>query len=431
MNETAALRIPARRVLGRKLLLAAAACMAVFGLVMWVLIIAMQAGRMQGQLIQHDSLQDYMAFYAAGTMVKEGRPGDMYDLGAVAGAQSDLTGLSISVDDSLPYLNPPFVAVAFAPLTLLSLGTATAVLFGLNVLLVGIGGVGLHRLTGPRDRAMSAFVWLAYLSAFSIFTLFLQLQLSMFAVLAWLGFIHFQRQGKDAWSGASLALGLVKPQLIVLPVLLLCLRRRYLALVPLATVGAVLTGVSIAVTGPDMVADYPRFLLESTSWEGQGIFAHGMFGWNALAADLSGDPTPSPFLVAVFVLPTLGLMFMGWRSTDGDGREILPLMGLTLTGVLLTNPHLYLPDLILVDAAIAMAAAHSMARGGRAGNWAAITVAFWFLMLPLPGMQTVPGGLPFLTVAMAALFVHFWLEVRHTTAAVTAAQPAATRGLAA
>lgn len=431
MNETFAARIRAPRVAGRRLLLPAAACMAVFGLIMWVVIISMQAERLQGHLIQHRSLQDYTAFYAAGAMVREGRPADMYNLEAIAGAQSDLTGRSISVDDSLPYLNPPFVAVAFVPITLLSLSAATALLFGLNLLLVGIGGVGLQRLVGPRDRRMGAFVWLAYLSAFSIFTLFLQLQLSMLVVLAWLGFVHFQKQGRDAWSGAALGLGLVKPQLIILPVLLLCFRRRYLALLPLAVVGVVLGGVSIAVTGLDTVVDYPRFLLESTSWEGQGIFAHGMFGWNALVADLSGDPTPSPLLVAIFVLPTLGLMFMGWRSTDVNGREILPLLGLTLTGVLLTNPHLYLPDVILVDVAIGMAAAHSLTRGGNVANWAAVTIAFWFLMLPLPGMQTVPGGLPFLTVAMAALFGYFWLEVRRAPTVATAGRPAATQGLAA
>jgi hypothetical protein len=71
-----------------------------------------------------------------------------------------------------------------------------------------------------------------------------------------------------------------------------------------------------------------------------------------------------------------------------------------------------------------------MARGGRAGNWAAITIAFWFLMLPLPGMQP-RGGLPFLTVAVAALFVHFWLEVRRTAAVATAVRPAASQRLAA
>jgi hypothetical protein len=124
-------------------------------------------------------------------------------------------------------------------------------------------------------------------------------------------------------------------------------------------------------------------------------------------------------------------MFMGWRSTDVNGREILPLLGLTLTGVLLTNPHLYLPDVILVDVAIGMAAAHSLTRGGNVANWAAVTIAFWFLMLPLPGMQTVPGGLPFLTVAMAALFGYFWLEVRRAPTVATAGRPAATQGLAA
>jgi hypothetical protein len=406
--------------------------MAVFGLVIWGLIVSMQAERMQGQLIQHNSLQDYTSFYAAGKLVMDGRAAEMYDVDSVADIQSDLVGVSIPAEESLPYLNPPFVAAIFAPLTLVSLDAATAILFGINLVLVVLCGASIRRLVAPRDRRAGAFIWVAYLSAFSIYTLFLQLQLSMWAVLAWLGFIHFQRQGKDTLSGAALALGLVKPQLIILPVLSLCVRGRFSALAPLAVAVAVATAVSMAVAGPAIVVDYPRFLLSSMSRDGQGIFAHGMYGWNALLADVTGDSTPPRMLVAAVVFPTLGLLFKAWWSgRDSRGEQLLPLLGLTLTGVLLANPHLYLPDVILVDVAIGMAAAHSMARGGRAGNWALITVAFWFLMLPLPGMQTVPGGLPFLTVAMAALFVHFWLEVRRTNAAVTAVQPAATRGLAA
>jgi hypothetical protein len=147
---------------------------------------------------------------------------------------------------------------------------------------------------------------------------------------------------------------------------------------------------------------------------------------------VTGDATPPTLLTALLVVPTFGLAFAAWwQARYARGRDLLPVLGLTVTAALLTNLHLYLHDVVLLALALALGATHALARGGSATNWAAITIAFWFLMLPLPGMQTVPGGLPFLTVAMAALFVHFWLEVRRTNAAVTAVQPAATRGLAA
>ncbi|HEY7465661.1 MAG TPA: hypothetical protein VIB47_03125, partial [Dehalococcoidia bacterium] len=145
MNETSAVHRHARRALSRKLLLPIAGCMAVFGLVMWGLIISMQAERMQGQLIQHDRLSDYMAFYAAGKLVMDGRGADMYNLDAVAETQSDLLGVNIAGKDRLPYLNPPYVAAIFAPLTLTSLEAASAVMFTINVLLVVICAVALRR----------------------------------------------------------------------------------------------------------------------------------------------------------------------------------------------------------------------------------------------------------------------------------------------
>jgi hypothetical protein len=421
-----------RRAPGRRLLLIAAGIMALFGVVMWALIFAMQTDRLRGDLLQHDSLQDYTSFYAAGKLVMDGRAGEIYDVDAIAGVQSDLSGVSIPREESLPYLNPPFVAVIFAPLTLLPVTDATAVLFVIELALVAICGRAIQGLIGPRDRRSAAFVWVAYLSAFSVYTLFLQLQLSMWAVLAWLGFIHFQRQGRDSWSAASLALGLVKPQLILLPALYLCVRGRFAALAPLAVAGSIAAIVSIAVAGPAIVVDYPRFLLSSTSWDGQGIFAHGMYGWNALVADLSGDATPPDALVAALVLPTLGLVVIAWLSCRQSRDElVLPLMGLTLCGVLLANPHLYLPDVILLDVVLALGYTGALARGGNGAGWAVATAGVWFLMLPLPGMQASPGGLPLLTLAMAVLFVHFWLEVRRTAMTSAAERTAAPRVLAA
>jgi hypothetical protein len=405
--------------------------MAIFGVVMWALIGSMEAKRLQGQLIQNNRLSDYMAFYAAGKLVREGRGADMYHLDAIAETQSDLLGVNIAGEDRLPYLNPPYVAAIFAPLTLTSLEAASAVMFTINVVLVVACAVILRRLVAAKDGRQAGFALLAWVSSFAVFTVFLQLQFSLFCLLAWLGFVHFQIQGQQRWSGASLVLGLFKPQLILLPVLYLCYRRQFAALVPLAAVGAVLALLSVAVAGPGVLIDYPRFLMQSTSWEGQGIYAHGMYGWNSLVADVTGDATPPSLLTAFLVVPTFALTFAAWwLARDAHGRDLLPLLGMTVTAALLTNLHLYLHDVVLLALALALGAAHALARGDSATNWAAITVAFWFLMLPLPGMQTVPGGLPFLTVAMAALFVHFWLEVKRCTAA-TAVQPSATRSLAA
>lgn len=405
------------------------ASMATFGLVLWMQSVSNEVARLRDA---PNRTQDYMSFYSAGKLVINGRGGEIYDLDAVSEIQSDLLGISVQGDNVLPYLNPPFVAVILAPLTLLSMSAVSAVLFALNVVLVVVCGVFLHKLIAPEKSRHAIFLWVAYLSAPTIFGVLLHLQFSMLALLAWLGFVHFQLRGKDAWSGGALALSLFKPQLIVMPLLFLCYRRRFAALAPIAAISAVLLGLSVVFAGPRTLIDYPLFLMASTSWDGQGIYIHSMFGWNALVADITGDPSPSSFLVGALVVPTLGLMLWQWWSFRETWRDhLLPLMGLTLTAALLTNLHLYLHDMVLLSLALALAASHSLRTSGTVGNWGVVTVAFWVLFLPIPGLQLRPGGLPLLTVAMAGLLLHFWSNLRRGVPSDAQQLPVQTERLAA
>src|SRR6266540_6035345 len=189
---------------GRTLFLLAWASMAGFGLFLFGNVVSMEVDRL---LEDQQRPQDYMAFYAAAKLVSEGRGDEIYDLDAISEVQSDLLATPAQGVQTLPYLNPPFVAVLLVPLTVLSIGVFSGFLFGLNVALVVVGGVGLQKLVAPREGRHTVFLWVAYVSAPTVFGVFLHLQLSMLVLLAWLGFIHFQLRGKEGWAGAALALG--------------------------------------------------------------------------------------------------------------------------------------------------------------------------------------------------------------------------------
>ncbi|MPZ50777.1 MAG: hypothetical protein GEU75_16000 [Dehalococcoidia bacterium] len=60
---------------------------------------------------------DYLSFYTAGSLVREGRGDEIYDIDVIQALEEQAVGFQIDRDDILPYFNPPFLAAAFAPLT--------------------------------------------------------------------------------------------------------------------------------------------------------------------------------------------------------------------------------------------------------------------------------------------------------------------------
>jgi hypothetical protein len=113
---------------------------------------------------------DFVAFYTAGTFVREGRTQDLYDLKKVADYQETLAvqaGLdaAFSYDSHRfgPWWNPPFYAWIFVPLTLLPFHQAVAVWTAINVVALVFVLMMLMRMLAPRwmerDAADRAVDW--------------------------------------------------------------------------------------------------------------------------------------------------------------------------------------------------------------------------------------------------------------------------------
>ena len=76
-----------------------------------------QSKRLTGGMVGHD----FLAFYAAGAFVREGRTHDLYDLEKVKAFQHELAAREqLEIGDSFgPFWNPPFYAWVFVPLAAL------------------------------------------------------------------------------------------------------------------------------------------------------------------------------------------------------------------------------------------------------------------------------------------------------------------------
>jgi hypothetical protein len=91
---------------------------------------------------------DLLPSYAAGTLVRKGTPGLMYECSAVQAVESrTILDADLEMDARYgPWLNPPFFAWVFAPLSALPYRTAAAVFLCVNMLLLAGSLVLLTRM---------------------------------------------------------------------------------------------------------------------------------------------------------------------------------------------------------------------------------------------------------------------------------------------
>lgn len=106
---------------------------------------------------------DFLAFYTAGTFVRQGRLDDLYDLPKVAEFQKSVaqqSGLEIEIDFEKqkfgPWWNPPFYAWIFAPLSLLSFNQAVALWTLLNVAALTGAVLMLMKMLAPPGSELDA-----------------------------------------------------------------------------------------------------------------------------------------------------------------------------------------------------------------------------------------------------------------------------------
>lgn len=351
--------------------------------------------------------EDYVAFYTAGRLVREGQGDLLYDVSFLAHKEVESIGRGVGGTGVLAYFNPPFLAAAFAPLSALPIRTAAVVIGIVGTALAAAATFALQRLLGLEDPLRRLLLWLGFFSLGSVPWVVLHGQLSMLLLLGWLSFIVLQMKGREKLSGAALALLLIKPQMAILPLALLLWKRRWWTLATFATAAWALAMVSIAVSGPGVLTDYPRFLLGSTGWENRwGVTPEGMFGWNGFLARLvennsATHQTLTWTLSGITALAALATFRGPWAPPK---PRFLLQCGALLTATLLVNPHLYMQDLSLMALAVALGVAYALRTERMVLLWIALGVGVW--LVQLWGLSALDNaGVNILTPAIAVLLV--------------------------
>ena len=292
--------------------------------------------------------EDFVAFYAAGSLVRDGLANSIYQPEVVAQAEEALLGRPAGRYGGLAFMNPPFVAGLFQPLTELSYGKAQAVWFAVSILVV-VASIALLWPDLQKLRRPWAFVFaLAALASFPVFNSLLYGQLSSLVLLSWVLSYRLYRRGHEAQSGLALAAALIKPQLAVVPVLYLLATGRWRTLGGFAGGAAALAGLSVALAGPQVVfITYPTFLLDSLAWREEfGVNRIDMFGWNSFFIRVlpSTDAALRLLLTIALSAATLLAAIVVWRRRRSLEELWAPTLALA-AATILVSPHVHTHDL--------------------------------------------------------------------------------------
>ncbi len=374
-------------------------------LVATAVLVSVVAFGMWGYLVMHvidywdgaseSRREDFVAYYAAASLVAEGLPEAIYQPEMVAGVEEAILGRPAGRVAGLVFLNPPFVAGALQPLTGMPYGQAQAIWFAITALAVA-GSVALlwpelRRLPRP----WGLLVALAALGSLPVFWSLLYAQLTPFVLLSWVGFYRLYVAKQEGPAGLVLALSLVKAHLVIAPLLFLIVKGRWRALGGFAAGAALFVGGSVAFVGWETTFKaYPALLIDSLNWQREfGVNRLHMLSWSALLIRIFPDLGLTLKLTLSLLLSagTLAVAALVWRRRDGLQDGVAPLLMLAVAAML-ASPHVHLQDaMVFVLPAVVLAAR----RRDAIGIW-----AVGLLLFAVPAASFGPNFAPLLLGAL-------------------------------
>ena len=366
---------------------------------------------------------DFSAYYTGWAIARDGLGAQLYDFNLQADYQQRiLEGRSFS-DGLLPYLNPPYATLPFIPLSLLPLKSAFWVWSLLQLLLLA----WLLRLLlqiahnwKPHER------WLMVSAVAAFPPLFFTLQLGSFSLILLLSMLHYYlalKRGHDNAAGWWWLLGTIKPQVMLLPGLLLLSARRWRTLGIISLGGGLAMALSSLILGWQSWGGFVRALQTVNTF--YGIFGivptttYNLKGTLALIMGNAQGALINQISLGALALAALLTLWI-WRGPWGSNEALFELrLGLTIMLGLLVSPHLHRQDgvLFIVPALLFYSYLRQQALPQR-------TFAVWALSCPiivLVAEFTLDGSLGIRAPVAMMLLLTVWMgralitERRRTT----------------
>jgi hypothetical protein len=326
------------------------------------------------------NLNDFAAYVNAARLIADGEGARLYDLDAQRAREARDWGARYDESLAVPYVNPPWFALALLPLAGLPLGAAFLIWLAVCAALTVGAAALLARWARPPPLVGVAFT----LAAFGFVPFWRTAILGQTSALALFGLavgIVYLARGHAGRGGVALALVGVKPQLLLLPLFGLLCGKRARALLACVAASAALLVVGLPVTGPGAAGDYVRLLRSAAytayenlpqmqSWRALVEGTLGLKGGPAIVLNLAGM-LAALGVVAWAWLPQGDAAGWSWRGALRRGRPAPATfdpywdlrMALTILMTQLFTPHMHMHDLLIWFAPAGLLLRHLYAPG--------------------------------------------------------------------
>ncbi|HLJ69135.1 MAG TPA: glycosyltransferase family 87 protein [Chloroflexota bacterium] len=344
---------------------------------------------------------DFVPYYGAASLVFAGHGGQLYNFSVVGSAERAAVRPFHIPHGVMPYLYPPFFAVALAPLAGLPLPVAFLLWFVLNCAVLAGTLLALRRVIRI-DRHSSALYWAAAISFFPVLLGLAQGQVSILLLGVITGTYRWLQQSRNGLAGALLSLLIIKPAYLVPILLVLVLHGRWRTIVGCAAGAAALMLSGVPFTGWSAIRGFAGTLRQAGSWTTQiGGFEpkwnDSMAGWAQLAlpVGVSGAVTAAAVAGTLIALAVFTLRAHDWS---------LAYAAAVIAGLLI-SPHVLAHDLVLLllPACLALRALPLEVR---------LVGALAFLYVSVPAGLVVVAFLPIQATVVAMIVFALYLA-RH------------------
>lgn len=347
-----------------------------------VLVELLAAVIVTASITRGEPVGDWVSFYAAGTLVREGNGGQLFNSASQAAVQHEVFGRDFVANG---YPLPAFVATALSPLTFLSFVQSYWLWFAINAVALGVLGIwGWRELrdVGPQFRAL--VLGAGALSTPVLYVLVLG-QIDLFVAVSLVGCYTLLRRERPFSAGCLLAIGLAKPHLIAAAVLLLVVKREWRALAGFAAVALPLLTAPILMFGPMIVVDQARLLFSyPASSTDHNVAAAMMVNVRGTIVSIAGSSTPWLWLppLALLGLAAIGFAVRTWTRNGVAARQS---WALALVAPLIYSPHAHIQNMVLLvcAAVLYVAARERSGRGETRPEQALLAlvlmVSFWLM----------------------------------------------------
>ncbi len=391
--------------------------------------------QLRTQLLQGYS--DFISFYTAGKIIRNGAAKRLYDLDLQYQIQRESAPKVRIRAGALPYVRFPCEAWLFAPLANLRYVTAfalwNALSLALGLLLCGLA----HRHVHGLDRVPFALLVLLFISYFPVFITLLQGQDALWLLLLFLLAYMALRRKREALGGMMLGLGMFK-FMFVIPFLIPFIAARRLRLLGGFLLSSlVLAAVSTWTVGWRVMAGYPGHL-SAVNKLARGVNNPAdMPNIRGLVQVVLGSHTSSAAVNIVVGLLSLSLLVWlatKWRAFTPDEGILFSLaFSLDLVVTILVSYHAHIFDLVLLAPFLALGSGILLSDSSLASSTrkllqiviGCVLFSPLYFILSLAVRGTSMLALVFVAVALAISRIIADVQVRAST---QAANPAAALG---